>query len=217
MTTPDNEGAPGTEGTEQPDAASRPSAEGVRALPPEATTTRTDIATAAVQTLPTEATTARTDIATAAVQTLPTNAIQEKKDIATAAVQTLPTNAADAKRDIATAAVQTLPTNAIDARMQIAAQAARGLPPDERDELCRQIAGPSQGVSDQIWLIIVAAFAIVFVFSTFGLLWAAYLDLNGAQTLLTVVTTVSGLLAGFISGRASTTTGTSGTGSSGGR
>lgn len=59
-------------------------------------------------------------------------------------------------------------------------------------------------MTDQIWLIVVSAFALVFVLSALALFWSAFLAEDGSQILLTVVTTVAGLLAGFISGRSST-------------
>jgi hypothetical protein len=60
---------------------------------------------------------------------------------------------------------------------------------------------PSQGMTDQIWLIVVGSFAIVFVSSALALFWASFLNLQGVQVLLTVVTTIGGILAGFVSGR----------------
>jgi hypothetical protein len=68
---------------------------------------------------------------------------------------------------------------------------------------------PSQNVTNWIWLMIIGAFALVFVGNA-GALIAAIFALRTPQAaehiqiLLTVFTTVAGILAGFISGRAST-------------
>jgi len=63
---------------------------------------------------------------------------------------------------------------------------------------------PTQRVTDRIWQIIVWAFAIVFVLNSLALILAVFrLEPEHVQILLTVFTTVAGILAGFISGRAS--------------
>jgi amino acid transporter len=119
--------------------------------------------------------------------------------VATAIAQAVPNKAGD----IAAAAMQAIPTGATEEKKDIAIKAAQGLPPQEREDLCNELR-PTQGTADQIWLIIVGAFAIVFVLSALALFWTAFLAQDGAQILLTVVTTIAGLLAGFISGRSST-------------
>ncbi len=65
-------------------------------------------------------------------------------------------------------------------------------------------------MANRIWLIIVGAFSIVFVISSFALIAATFVgpfveggQVEDIQLLLTVVTTIAGVLAGFISGRAS--------------
>jgi hypothetical protein len=68
---------------------------------------------------------------------------------------------------------------------------------------------PSQNVTNWIWLIIIGAFALVFIGNAGGLIWAIFTlrtpqAAEHIQILLTVFTTVAGILAGFISGRAST-------------
>ena len=82
--------------------------------------------------------------------------------------------------------------------------AARTLPAEDRKDLS-SILAPSQPVTDWVWRVIVLAFAIVLVLAV-ATICAAVLLRPGSdvQTLLTVVTTVAGILAGFISGRAST-------------
>jgi hypothetical protein len=66
------------------------------------------------------------------------------------------------------------------------------------------VQGPTQKVSDRIWQWVVGAFAVVFVGAS-GTLVASvfFLAVEQIQVLLTVFTTVAGILAGFISGRAS--------------
>jgi hypothetical protein len=144
------------------------------------------------------------EAATTALQTLGSNAVDAKKDIANTALQTLGSNAVDAKTEVATTALQTLGSNAVDAKKEIATTALQMLPPDKQQEVIGQIQGPTQKVSDRIWQWIVGAFAIVFVGGS-GTLVASvfFLDVAQIQVLLTVFTTVAGILAGFISGRAS--------------
>ena len=67
---------------------------------------------------------------------------------------------------------------------------------------------PTQPVTDRIWQIIVWAFAIVLVGVAGALIAAIFLletvqQAEHIQILLTVFTTAAGILAGFISGRAS--------------
>jgi hypothetical protein len=68
--------------------------------------------------------------------------------------------------------------------------------------------GPSQQTLDQIWLLIVRTFALVLGGATVGLIAIIALagfrdvDLAHIQIMLTVFTTVAGILAGFITGQA---------------
>jgi hypothetical protein len=68
--------------------------------------------------------------------------------------------------------------------------------------------GPSQQTLDQIWLLIVRTFAWVLSGATVGLIVIIVLagfrdvDLAHIQIMLTVFTTVAGILAGFITGQA---------------
>lgn len=87
--------------------------------------------------------------------------------------------------------------------------AAQQLP----DQAKRAVAGtlqPSAPAADLIWKVIVFAFAISFGVSILGLIGVVLLSIfysveqANVQVLLTIVTTVGGILAGFISGRAST-------------
>jgi hypothetical protein len=154
-----------------------------------------------VLTLPVDA---KKDIATTALQSLGAQAVDAKKEVANTALQTLGTNAVDAKKDIATMALQTLGTDAVDARKDIAATALQTLSPEEREDVIGQMHGPTQQVSDRIWQWIVGAFAIVFIGGSGALVAGVFLlTVEQVQVLLTVFTTVAGILAGFISGRAS--------------
>jgi hypothetical protein len=163
-----------------------------------------EAATTALQSLGSSGTHVKKEVATTALQTLGANDVDAKKDIANTALQTLGSNAVDAKTEVATTALQTLGSNAVDAKKDIATTALQMLPPDKQQEVIGQIQGPTQKVSDRIWQWIVGAFAIVFVGGS-GTLVASvfFLDVAQIQVLLTVFTTVAGILAGFISGRAS--------------
>ncbi len=147
---------------------------------------------------------AKREVATTALQTLGSNAVDVKKEVATTALQTLGANAVDAKKDIATTALQTMGANAVDAKKDIATTALQALPPKAQEEVIGQLHGPTQRVSDRIWQWVVGAFAIVFVVGSGTLVTSVFfLEVEQIQILLTVFTTVAGILAGFISGRAS--------------
>ena len=163
-----------------------------------------EAATTALQSLGSSGAYVKKEVATTALQTLGANDVGAKKEIANTALQTLGSNAVDAKTEIATTALQTLGSNAVDAKKEIATTALQMLSPDKQQEVIGQIQGPTQKVSDRIWQWIVGAFAIVFVGGS-GTLVASvfFLDVAQIQVLLTVFTTVAGILAGFISGRAS--------------
>src|SRR5215210_1471665 len=163
-----------------------------------------EAATSALQSLGSSGTNVKKEVATTALQTLGANDVGAKTEIATTALQTLGSNAVDTKKDIANTALQTLGSNAVDAKTEIATTALQMLPPDKQQEVIGQIQGPTQKVSDRIWQWIVGAFAIVFVGGS-GTLVASvfFLEVEQIQVLLTVFTTVAGILAGFISGRAS--------------
>ena len=131
-----------------------------------------------------------------------------KREAATTALQSLGSSGADVKREVATTAVQTLGANAVDAKKEIATTVLQTLSHEERQEVFGQVQGPSQAISDRIWQWVVGAFAIVFIGGS-GTLVASvfFLEVAQPQVLLTVFTTVAGILAGFISGRASSTGG----------
>jgi hypothetical protein len=77
------------------------------------------------------------------------------------------------------------------------------LPAEQRRAIANSLM-PTQPVTDWIWKVTVGVFACVFVLATLALCAGALWFKGDVQTLLTVVTTVAGILAGFISGRAST-------------
>jgi hypothetical protein len=127
-----------------------------------------------------------------------------KKDIATTALQTLGANAVDEKKEVATTALQTLGADAVDAKKEIATTALQTLSPEAQDEVIGQVQRPTQQISDRIWQWVVGAFAIVFIGGSGALIVGVFLlPVSQVQVLLTVFTTVAGILAGFISGRAS--------------
>lgn len=122
-----------------------------------------------------------------------------QKEAVAEAVRALPP---EDRKDAAADAVQALSP---EAKKDVAAQAISTLSSEDRKDL-GQLFQPSQDVANRIWLIIVVAFALVFVGSTIAFFVAA-LSLERAgniELLLTVVTTIAGILAGFISGRSST-------------
>jgi hypothetical protein len=94
-------------------------------------------------------------------------------------------------------------------KVQVAGKAVEQLSPQQQKEVAREILPITQGTADQIWITVVNAFKWV--------LWGATLALVGAvgvslfrpnvdqalvQILLTVFTTVAGIFAGFIGGKA---------------
>jgi hypothetical protein len=166
-------------------------------------------ATSALQSLGSSGADVKKEVATTALQTLGINDVGAKTEVATTALQTLGANAVDAKKEIATTAVQTLGANAVDAKKEIATIVLQTLSPEQRQEVIGQLHGPTQRVSDRIWQWVVGAFAIVFIGGSGALVASVFfLPVEQIQVLLTVFTTVAGILAGFISGRASASGGT---------
>jgi hypothetical protein len=106
--------------------------------------------------------------------------------------------------DHPTTLVKTLKYMDPDTRKSVALEVGRSLTSQDQRDVASSLL-PSQGVINRIWLIIVGTFAVVFVVSAFTLCGAVLWGVStNIQTLLTVVTTIAGILAGFISGRAST-------------
>jgi type IV secretory pathway VirB2 component (pilin) len=106
--------------------------------------------------------------------------------------------------DHRTTLVKTLLDMDPDTRKSVALEVGRSLTSQDQREVASSLL-PTQGVTNWIWLITVGTFAFVFAAAALTLcgavLWGVSTNL---QTLLTVVTTIAGLLAGFIHGRAST-------------
>ncbi len=122
-------------------------------------------------------------------------------DARKAAVAEAVNSAADRnKKDVAAEAVQDLPNNAKKAMLT---EAAQSLDRKDREEVVECLGSPDQQATNRIWQMIVAAFAVVFVGSSIALIVAVFFGPKDIQLLLTVVTTVAGILAGFVSGRAS--------------
>jgi hypothetical protein len=106
--------------------------------------------------------------------------------------------------DHPTTLVKTLQDMDPDTRKSVALEVGRSLTSEDQRDVASSLL-PTQGVINRIWLIIVGTFAVVFVVSAFTLCGAVLWGVStNIQTLLTVVTTIAGILAGFISGRAST-------------
>src|SRR5829696_8614815 len=163
-----------------------------------------EAATTALQSLGSRGAYVKKEVATTALQTLGINDVGAKTEVATTALQTLGSNAVDAKKEIATTAVQTLGADAVDAKKEIATTVLQTLSPEQQQDVIEQLQGPTQKVSDRIWQWVVGAFAIVFVGGSGALVASVFfLSVEQIQVLLTVFTTVAGILAGFISGRAS--------------
>ena len=171
-------------------------AEAVRALPPEA---KRDVAAEAVQALPLKT---KKEIANETMAALPPEA---KRDVAAEAMRDLPP---EARKDAAAEAMIALSP---EARKDAAAEAMNTLSSKDQEDLARRML-PSPGVADRIWQIIVWAFAVVFVLSAIAFFVAALWRAENIELLLTVVTTIAGILAGFISGRSSTGSETPGSG-----
>jgi len=127
----------------------------------------------------------------------------QKGELATEAVKSSPDAA---KKEVAVAAVHSASE---ESKADIADAAVKTLAPEEQEELAGRLL-PDRGVTNRIWLIIVRTFASILIAATVALVGAIFVsmfrrvDTALVQILLTVFTTVAGILAGFISGRAST-------------
>ena len=141
-----------------------------------------------------EAQGAEEDLATTAMRTASDEAKVE------AAVEGIKTLSAQGLADL----IKRLEDLPPEQRKPFLESAARTLPAEDQKELSASLA-PTQPVTDWIWRVIISVFALVFVLSVLTLCVAILWQPGGdVQTLLTVITTVAGILAGFISGRAST-------------
>jgi hypothetical protein len=160
-------------------------------LSPEA---KQSVATETIQALPPEE---KENVAAEVVRSLSADA---KQGVASETLQAL---SPEATKDVATEAMQSLPP---ETKKTVATEMARALSPEDQADLVGRLQGPTQQITNQIWQIIVWTFAIVLVLSVGALIVAAFWTERAGtniQILLTVVTTVAGILAGFVSGRAS--------------
>ena len=114
---------------------------------------------------------------------------------AAAAVRNAPVAA---KVEVARAAMQEVPD---EGKADVARVAVGALDPKARDELLE----PDQKVTNYVWKTIVVTFAFVVCGATAALVAAVFLtvEAENMQILLTIFTTAAGILAGFVSGRAS--------------
>jgi len=125
----------------------------------------------------------------------------EQVEITPEAVRDL---SAEDKKGVANEVLRTLPAGATEVRKDVAREALESLSAQDQMTVAGSLLqGPTQQVSNTIWLIVIWAFSIVFVLAAFMLFVSVYMGLDDTQIVLTVFTTVTGVLAGFISGRAS--------------
>jgi hypothetical protein len=151
-----------------------------------------DVASAVVRAVPDEL---KTDVVAAAVRDAQDGA---KKDVASAAVRAVPD---ELKTDVVSAAVQDAQGQT---KKELASAAMRSLSAQDSEEVAGRFL-PDQAVTNKIWLTIVRTFAAILVIALLALIAGIFMDVENAlvQILLTVFTTVAGILAGFVSGRAS--------------
>jgi len=123
----------------------------------------------------------------------------ETAGLANTALGTLP--AAETATVVASA-MRTLP-DGVKADATIAA--IRSMESTAKDEMLDRLL-PDQRVTNDIWRWIVATFAFVLAGAMLALVAAVFIEADAAsmQMLLTIFTTTAGILAGFVSGRAST-------------
>lgn len=161
------------------------------------TATPRDVAAAAVNAA---ATADEVDVATAAVKAVPE---AKKAAIAAAAVNAAPD---ENKADVAAAAVDAVPNAK---KVDTLTSAIKNAPHQVSQQVADQLI-PDQVMTNKIWFGIVLTFALVLGGTTLALVGATFvgfwrkIDTANIQILLTVFTTSAGILAGFISGRAST-------------
>jgi len=107
------------------------------------------------------------------------------------------------KTAVATAVETASPKN----RTEIAAEAVEQLPARAQAQIASRFL-PSEKAADRIWLMIVKTFAFILVLGMLGLVSVVALaifrevDKDLVQIMLTVFSTIAGILAGFITGQA---------------
>lgn len=149
---------------------------------------------------------AQREVLSDAVRTMARKASASRAEVIGQTIEQVVADAPEeAKRDVAmeaaSKAVRSLDSS--DAKKATASAALESLTPEDRRGVARDFV-PDQSATNRIWLIIVWAFAIVFVLSAVALFAAAFWNPDQIQILLTVITTIAGILAGVISGRAIT-------------
>ena len=125
-----------------------------------------------------------------------------QQEIVEAAVKN--TEGLEAKKAVAAQAVNSAsPAN----RMKVAEEAVEQLSSQQQKEVANRFL-PSREAADRIWVMIVRTFAIVLVLGMVSLVGVVGLavfrevDKDLVQIMLTVFSTVAGILAGFITGQA---------------
>jgi hypothetical protein len=126
----------------------------------------------------------------------------EKCDVVTTAIEDL---SDVATAGVVTEAIKTLPP---DATANVMESAMRTLPTGAQGDLIDRFA-PDQSMTNDIWRWIVRTFSLVLLGAMIALVTAVLVsfwrpvDAAVMQMLLTIFTTTAGILAGFVSGRAS--------------
>ena len=98
----------------------------------------------------------------------------------------------------------------VAAKADATSAAARTLPDDARDDLIERLV-PDQAMTNDIWNWIVRTYAVTLAGAMVTLVAAVFvsfrreIDTALVQLLLAIFTATAGILAGFVSGRASTT------------
>jgi hypothetical protein len=82
-------------------------------------------------------------------------------------------------------------------RKELAVAAAEALSADDKKQIASRMNVPTQGITDRIWLIIVAAFSFVLVGTFLAMAVSLYAD-KKVDTLLTVFTTTAAFLTGLL-------------------
>ena len=137
----------------------------------------------------------------AVVEAVATAQEADKSEVAAQAVSVAPL---DAKKAAVVEAVKSAST---DEKKGVAIEAVDQLSPEQQQEVADWLR-PSQAVTDEVWLTVVRAFkwvlwgATVALVAGVGIALFRKVDQALIQILLTVFTTVVGVFAGFISGKA---------------
>jgi hypothetical protein len=139
---------------------------------------------------------------TAAAKAVASADIGAQQEVVEAAIKS--TEGLEAKKGAAAQAVNSAsPEN----KVKVAGEAVEQLPSKEQKEIAHRFL-PSPTAADRIWVMIVRTFAIVLVLGMISLVGVVGLavfrevDKDLVQIMLTVFSTIAGILAGFITGQA---------------